>query len=277
MKLLEFSPAKLNLSLEVLGKRPDGYHDIRSLMVPIDLGDDVQVEVTEDSEGIECACDHPDVPDGEANLAFKAARAFLEKTGIESGVKIRITKRIPVAAGLAGGSSNAAAVLRALNKLFGRPLAPDALMETALGVGSDVPFCLRGKPAWVEGRGERLKPAAVPASWVYLILHPGFGVSTAWAYDNLALTKEEIKNNITHSQIKDVKTVNHLENVVFRRYPLLEKLKERLLTSGAKAALMSGSGSVVFGIFDDLENADKVGRKLSEMEEVEVYTAQEVT
>ncbi len=275
MKKLVFSPAKLNLSLEILGERPDGYHDIRSLMVPIDLGDDVCVEVAEDFEGIECACDSPEVPGGEANLAWQAARAFLKKTGLKCGVKINIKKRVPVAAGLAGGSSNAAHTLRALNKLFERPLSDDRLEETALEIGSDVPFLLQGKPAWVEGRGERLSPVSIPR-WVYLIVNPGFGVSTAWAYKNLALTTAKIENSIKYLILGGIKIVNHLEIPVFHRYPMIKELKERLETSGAKAALMSGSGPTVFGIFDDIESADNVGRKLVETAKVTTYTALQV-
>jgi len=275
LKKLVFSPAKLNLSLEILGERPDGYHDIRSLMVPIDLGDDVCVEVAEDFEGIECACDSPEVPGGEANLAWQAARAFLKKTGLKCGVKINIKKRVPVAAGLAGGSSNAAHTLRALNKLFERPLSDDRLEETALEIGSDVPFLLQGKPAWVEGRGERLSPVSIPR-WVYLIVNPGFGVSTAWAYKNLALTTAKIENSIKYLILGGIKIVNHLEIPVFHRYPMIKELKERLETSGAKAALMSGSGPTVFGIFDDIESADNVGRKLVETAKVTTYTALQV-
>jgi len=277
MELLEFCPAKLNLCLEVLRKRPDGYHDIRSLMIPLDFGDNVLVRIIEGNDAIECVCDNPEVPVGEANLAWRAARAFLQKAGAKVGVKIEITKRIPVAGGLAGGSSDAAGVLRALNKLLSYPLDDLQLADTALEIGSDVPFLLAGRPAWVEGRGERLRPAVVPTHWVYLILHPGFGVSSGWAYRNLNLTIKNLENNIDYPLTEGVRMMNHLEVPVFRQYPQLEELKKKLVNSRAKAALMSGSGPVVFGVFEDMETAKGVGREFAEKGKVKVYTAKIIT
>ena len=277
MELLEFCPAKLNLCLEVLRKRPDGYHDIRSLMIPLDFGDDVLVRIIEGSDTIECTCDNPEVPVGEANLAWRAARAFLKKAGATVGAKIEITKRIPVAAGLAGGSSDAAGVLRALNKLLSHPLNDLQLADTALEIGSDVPFLLAGGPAWVEGRGERVSRTVVPARWVYLILCPGFGISSGWAYRNLNLTTANLGNNIDYSSLEGIRMVNHLEAPVFRQYPQLEELKKKLVNSGAKAALMSGSGPSVFGVFEYIETARQVGREFAEKEKMKVYTTKLIT
>jgi len=272
-KLLEFSPAKLNLSLEVLGKRPDGYHDIRSLMIQLDLGDEVSVEVTDDGE-IECNCDNPRVPVGKDNIAWMAARVFLEKTEEKQGVKINIAKRIPPGGGLAGGSGNAAAVLRALNKLLGDPLDREQLARAGLEVGSDVPFLLQRSPAWVEGRGERISPARVPEDWVYLIIDPGFEVSTAWAYGDLPLTTVENENNIVYPYLEGIKMVNHLERAVFRRYPLLRKLKEEVLESGAMASLMSGSGATIFGVYPDIQAAAAAGKILGTKHgQLNVFTA----
>jgi 4-diphosphocytidyl-2-C-methyl-D-erythritol kinase len=277
LELFEFCPAKLNLSLEVLGKRPDGYHDIRSLMIPVDFGDDVRIKVIEGGDIIECYCDNPEVPGGEDNLASKAARVFIARTGAKIGLKIAITKRIPIAGGLAGGSSDAAGVLRALNKLLSYPLNAAQLAEIALKVGSDVPFLLEGKPAWVEGRGERLKPAVVPSHWVYLILHPGFGVSTEWAYNNLALTTANLEHNICYPRLEGIRMVNHLEIPVFHKYPQLRELKKKLMAGGAMGALMSGSGPVIFGVFEDIGAAERVGRETAEKEKIGAYTAKVIS
>ena len=273
LELLEFCPAKLNLCLEVHRKRPDGYHDIRSLMIPLDFGDDVRVKIIEGNEAIECICDNPEVPAGEANLAWKAAVVFLKRGGRKEGVKIEITKRIPVAGGLAGGSSDAAGVLRALNRLLSCPLNDLQLADAALEIGSDVPFLLARRPAWVEGRGERLRPAAVPAHWAYLILHPGFGVSSGWAYRNLNLTTANLEHNISNSSLEGIRIMNHLEIPVFREYPQLGELKQKLLNSGAKAALMSGSGPAIFGVFEDMDTARQVGSEFAEKEKIKAYTA----
>ncbi len=271
-KSREFSPAKLNLSLEVLRKRPDGYHDIRSLMIQLDLGDDVTVELTDDGN-IECMCDDARVPSGEDNIAWKAAKGFLEKVEEKRGVKIDITKRIPPGGGLAGGSGNAAAALRALNRLTGNPLDAARLAEIGLGVGSDVPFLLQRSPAWVEGRGEKVTPAWVPGDWVYLIIDPGFEVSTEWAYNNFPLTTVENENTIFYPDLEGIRIVNHLEKPVFQRYPLLEKVKQEVSEAGAMAALMSGSGATIFGVYRDVETAVEAGETLGKEHKLNVFTA----
>lgn len=273
IEIHEFSPAKLNLNLEVLGKRPDGYHNIKSLMIPLDYGDDVWVEIDRSSEGIECLCSHPDVPAGEGNLAWKAAKLFLDTAREKGHVKITIEKRIPIAGGLAGGSSNAASVLKALNKAYGALFDSDELRDIGLKIGSDIPFLLFGKPAVVEGRGERLTPWPVEDKWLYLVLNPGYGVSTAWAYSSLRLTTLEDDINIKHSQIGDVILVNHFEGPVFGRYPQLRRIKEELLTLGAVGALMSGSGPSIFGLFENYRQLEKAARRLAEKEQVKYFDA----
>jgi len=257
----------------VLGKRPDGYHNIRSLMIPLDFGDDVRIELEEGDRRILCECDDPLVPDGEANLAYKAARAFMDETGKNFDIEITITKRIPVAAGLAGGSGNAAAVLRVLNRYTEDMLDSGILDTLALSVGSDVPFMLKGKPAWVEGRGEVVKPASVPEHFVYLVINPGFGVSTEWVYSNLALTTEKIERNIGYSINKDIRLINDLEIPVFQRYPEVKEYKKRIVASGASAALMSGSGPSLFGVFESFEAAESLGCKLARVDRVSYFTA----
>jgi 4-diphosphocytidyl-2-C-methyl-D-erythritol kinase len=164
-------------------------------------------------------------------------------------------------------------VLRALNKFLSYPLNKAQLEEVALETGSDVPFLLGGKPAWVEGRGEQLKPAMVPTHWVYLILHPGFGISSGWAYRNLNLTIANLEHNFCYPQLEGIRMVNHLEMPVFNKYPQVRELKEKLLAFGAKGALMSGSGPVVFGVFEDMGAVERVGREIAEKEKIGVYTA----
>lgn len=261
------SPAKVNLILRVLRKRPDGYHDIYSVMQPISIYDEITIDVTV-GDGIRVACDSTAVPSDRTNLAFKAAAAFLEHTGNKKAIDIFIKKNVPVAAGLGGGSSNAATVLMALDSLLGTGLGEKALMDMAATLGSDVPFFILRGPAVATGRGESLERVKLP-SFDYVLVNPGFPVSTAWVYNNLDLTKTP-ENNIlfyseealtSHDRLREF-LVNDLEAVTIRKYPEVLRLKEMLLESGAIAALMSGSGPTVFGVFPDSLRADTALRDL---------------
>ncbi len=263
MKFL--APAKINLCLEILGKRPDGYHEIRTLMHRVDLCDEMEINL--EGEGIELAAEGEGVPAGEKNLAWRAARFFLEEAGSHRGVKIWLKKRIPVAAGLGGGSSNAAAVLMALNHLLRTGWGDHRLMALGAKIGADVPFFIFQKPALAEGIGERLRPVGFPDPIWFLLLIPPFPLSTAWvygAYDRLAPQEREpvpLKDSFRHlTEILPVMR-NDLEAAAFSIYPQLRQSKEELLAKGAQGALMTGSGPVTYGIFPsrtEAEQAEKI-------------------
>ncbi len=261
------SPAKVNLFLKVLRKRADGYHDIFSLMQPISLYDEIVVEM-EDGNSIFVSCDNTNVPCDRTNLAYRAAEEFFKATEISRKLSIKIKKNIPVAAGLGGGSSNAAAVLKALNEITATGLPPERLMEMAAGLGSDVPFFIAGKACIASGRGEILGPVELPLFW-YILINPGFPVSTQMVYQNLDLTKNQENINISVSKVKasccgggleDTQIlqgilINDLEDVTIRKHPEIKEIKQSLIDSGAVGALMSGSGPTVFGVFRDEDKA----------------------
>ncbi|GMR04690.1 MAG: 4-(cytidine 5'-diphospho)-2-C-methyl-D-erythritol kinase [Thermodesulfobacteriota bacterium] len=248
------SPAKINLLLKVIRKRDDGFHDIFTVMQPVTLFDKISMDVY-DGDGIRVECAHADVPTDDSNLAFRAAALFLERTGLKKRVEIVIDKSIPVGAGLGGGSSNAAAVLMLMNDMLSAGLGTGELMEMAGSLGSDVPFFILKGPAVATGRGEVLRRVQLP-SFHYILINPGFKVSTQWAYGNFDLTKPSEDNMLSYSdesfvdplRLKD-SLVNDLETVTSREFPEILTLKDLLIESGADGALMSGSGPTVFGVF----------------------------
>ncbi len=261
------TPAKLNLRLKVTGRRPDGYHELVSLMVPVDVCDVLEFEVT--PEKLQLAWEGLPVPADENNLVLRAARAFFAGSGIRGGISARATKNIPVAAGMGGGSSDAAATLLALNRLWSNPLPLKALKELALQLGADVPFFLEPKPSIARGVGEVLEAAERwPAFW-YLIVVPRFQVSTAWVYGNLrlGLTSDEYarikaelgKESLVISQLLE----NDLESVTSAKFPILNRIKKTLLDAGAEGALMTGSGPSVFGVFLEREQAEQAREKIA--------------
>lgn len=252
--LILSAPAKINLFLRVLKKRDDGYHDILTLMQPVTLYDDITLSV-KSGEGIEVSCGNADIPTDKSNLAYRAAELFLKATGTGKKVEIQITKNIPVAAGLGGGSSDAAAVLKGLNSVSSAGLSVRQLMEIGSEIGSDVPFFLLGGPALAAGRGTELTRVELPG-YQYILINPGFKVSTAWAYNNLDLTKRRQNNTLSYSKesFRDIEALsgylaNDLEAVTLREHPEILSLKSALIERGAAGALMSGSGPTVFGIF----------------------------
>ena len=258
------APAKINLMLTVIGRRSDGYHELRSLMAPVALYDVLTLRFG--GPRISVSCNHPDVPDDDTNLAARAASLYLDaaaETGISpaSGVSIQIDKHIPVGAGLGGGSSDAAAVLAALNNRFGQPLSPERLRKIGVCIGADVPFFLSGGPALASGIGERLKPFAGLTPWTALLVFPNQSISTAWVYKNLnlRLTKEEKKLSKFHFDGRNFDVgrhlVNDLESVTEKALPVIKEIKRLLLAHGAAGAMMSGSGSTVFGLFADAKQA----------------------
>lgn len=252
------SPAKVNLHLRVLGKRPDGYHQIATFFHAIDLSDDLVFSVVE--RGIRLDVQGFPVPGGEDNLAYRAATLLLKYYGVGKGVHISINKRIPVAAGLGGGSSNAATALVALNRLWQLNLSGEELHRHAAELGSDVPFFLTGPAAVGRGRGEILSPAA-PVGGIHVVLAvPPIQVTAAWAYSNLnlELTKHVDDISMFQSFIRTNEIEqwaplmrNDLEPAVIQRYPVIEQIKGELRERGAQGALMSGSGPAVFGLFKE--------------------------
>ena len=255
-----FAPAKINLFLHVLCRRADGYHDLETWMQKLDFGDTVGLRLRDDGLlGLDCS--DPSLPTDRSNLALRAAEDFFaaSRRGKGYGVDIRIDKRIPVAAGLGGGSSDAGAVLRGLNHLFDSELSRSELCAMALGLGADVPFFVVEDDAVVaEGVGEVMYPAPSLKRYSVLLVNPGFSVSTRWVFENLGLTST-LKESKLASFRKDAPVIpslgalsNDLERVTLARYPEIASIKDNLLEAGAEIALMSGSGPTVFGLFSDL-------------------------
>jgi 4-diphosphocytidyl-2-C-methyl-D-erythritol kinase len=268
------SPCKVNLLLNILGRRSDGFHELETLMHPVDFCDALEFE--RGGNGVKLTCSDKHLPTDSRNLIFRAARDFLAAAKISDGVRIHLQKNIPMAAGLGGGSGNAATTLLALDEIFGQPLAGDQLVEMAAALGSDVPFFLQPKPALAAGRGEKVQPLEnFPAlqDRAFLLIHPGFGISTPWAYQNLARFPEALNGRpgraqelIAKLQGDDLSVAagsfyNSLEAPAFEKFPVLKIYQEFLLANGARAALMSGSGSTTFAIADNLSAAEALAEK----------------
>ncbi|MEF3169026.1 MAG: 4-(cytidine 5'-diphospho)-2-C-methyl-D-erythritol kinase [Deltaproteobacteria bacterium] len=257
------APAKVNLVLRVLGKRKDGYHDILTLLQKVDLRDDITVTATSGDPDVRLTCTGIPCPVGTENLAHRAASFFLEESGVRLSICIDLHKRIPIGAGLGGGSSDAAAVLKGLNLLAGSPLTTDRLYDIAARLGSDVPFFLLDQgAAYGRGRGTELTPVAGRPLW-YLLVYPGFGLSTAQVYADFSLTTEKGETILERSGLDTEDLgINDLEKAVFPRHPLLARLADGLRLLGAQHALMSGSGSTVYGIFPGRIEAYKAKRSI---------------
>ncbi len=262
--------AKINLYLDITGKRPDGYHELVTLMCPIGLCD--ILDISFETPDIRVTCDHPGIPEGPDNIAHVAAVRFFEAAGRPgSGVSVRIRKNIPVGAGLGGGSSNAAAVLRSLNDHFGRPLPSAKLHEIAVSAGADVPFFLLGKPALATGIGDILEPVSHLQSHPLILIYPGQPLATRDVYKNLklGLTKsEKIPKKSIFKPDRDTNVerflFNALEPPAFELCPPAETAKARLIVTGASGALLSGSGSTVFGLYKDEKTASDAFHRLSD-------------
>jgi 4-diphosphocytidyl-2-C-methyl-D-erythritol kinase len=269
MPLDKQSSCKVNLILNILGKRPDGFHELETVLHPVNLHDSLSFERY--GESVRLSCNDPLLPVNANNLVFAAAERFLKTAGIREGVRIHLEKRIPIAAGLGGGSGNAAATLQAMNELFGQPLSHEILLQLAAGLGSDVPFFLQSRPALATGRGEIITPLdffpAVADAWM-LLVHPGFGISTAWAYEQLARHPEALhgKPGRARRLISLLQTAalpdagrefcNSLQAPALLKYPLLQLFLEFFREHGAAAALMSGSGSATFALTDSRARAE---------------------
>lgn len=267
MKLKAY--AKVNISLDIVGKREDNYHLLSMIMQNIDLYD--EIDLVEQSEGITISCNKSYVPTDERNLAYKAAKLFKEHFNIESGVNIKINKNIPVSAGLAGGSTDAAAVLIGMNKIFNINASEEELMELGLKLGADIPYCIHGGTALCEGIGEKITPIKPFKDKILVLVKPAFGVSTKEVYKAFDLNKvkahpktEELINAIERNDLdyvaKNMK--NLLENVTLRKHRVLIRIKEEMNACGAINSMMSGSGPTVFAFFDDMLKAQKCFEKM---------------
>jgi 4-diphosphocytidyl-2-C-methyl-D-erythritol kinase len=261
------SPAKINLCLRVLGRRPDGYHDIASLMQRISLCDEMTFHPA--AKGIRVRCPDGSLPENDENIVYRAADAFFRQAArVAGGVDITLRKQIPIAAGLGGGSSNAATTLVTLNEIYGYPCTQAELMMIGLSLGADVPFFIFSSPAWAFGIGERLQTAEPLPSFALLLVNPGFALSTKMIYQNLNL---RLTNETVHYSIPRFLTVhdiaeglfNDLETVSIGMHPVLADIKQRLISCGALGALMSGSGPTVFGIFETEQQALTARKALS--------------
>ena len=280
------APAKVNLTLRILNKRQDGYHNIESLVQKVDLYDRITMEDSSDG-GITLQCSDPTLPTDSGNIAVRAAEMFRESAGVPArGVRISLQKRIPHGAGLGGGSSDAAAVLLGLTHLWNRPLDREILLGIAAQLGSDVPLFLHPSPAVISGRGEIVRPSYIRINGFYVIVRPDVSVSTQWAYSNFRLTKSPEEYRISPLSravgeeispgMWDGLLFNDLEACVFERFPQVERSREVLIQHGARASLMSGSGSAVFGLFDNLGDARKAARKIKGMKTFDAVVARAI-
>lgn len=266
-----FAPAKINLSLKILGRRDDGFHEIETLIVPISLCDEMKIEKNE--RGIEFRCDDPFVPLSDDNLVIQAAKSFFVATELEPAVSIELKKKIPLGAGLGGGSSDAASTLLALNHLFEANLTHDELAELGATAGSDVPFFVFESPAICRGRGEVVTPIQLPERLSILLLKPAFVVPTQLAYSRWQDSREIPDVPYAAQQFADQTFINDLERPVFEKFVFLARLKIWLLKQPeVGAALMSGSGSTVFAVIRPNADADLLATRAKSELDAELWT-----
>lgn len=276
--------AKINLGLDILGKREDGYHEVRMIMQTIQMYDVLEIHKRK-KPGISLAVNVPFIPTDERNLVYRAAAMLMEEFHVQEGISIRLDKFIPVAAGMAGGSSDAAAAFVGVNRLFHLGLSQEELMERAVKVGADVPYCIMRGTALAEGIGEKLTALPpVPPCYV-LVGKPAVSVSTKMAYENLNLESVQ-KHPDIDGMISDIENGNLLEmtekmaNVfepgIIREYPVIQQIKDFMEERGALRAMMSGSGPTVFGIFDDKEKMERAAEELRAAELAKTVFATEV-
>ena len=277
--------AKINLGLDILRKREDGYHEVRMIMQTIQMYDVLEIRRVK-KPGISLSVNYPYIPNDERNLVYKAAKLLMDEFQVKSGVDIRLEKFIPVAAGMAGGSSDAAAALVGINRLFKLGLSEKDLMDRAVNIGADVPYCVMRGTALAEGIGEKLtRITPVPDCFV-LIGKPGINVSTKTAYESLQLDKITTHPDID-GMIKDIECRNLLamtekmgnvfEPGIIGKYPVIGEIKELMEAHGALKAMMSGSGPTVFGIFDDRKKMEAAAAALRESRLAKTVFATEVT
>ncbi len=263
---------KINLGLDVIRKRPDGYHDLDMIMQMVDVYDDIVI--TKNKTGkIEVKTDTAVLSNGKDNLAYMAAKMLMDEFKIKDGVNIYINKRIPIAGGMAGGSSDCATTLMGINQLFELGLSKEELMERGVKLGADVPYCVLGGTAIARGIGEVLTPLSAPADCHVIIAKPPVSVSTAYVYGHikpLKITKrpdiEAMAQSIKDGDLKKMASLiyNVMEDVTVGEYPIISEIKQVMLDNGALNSIMSGSGPTVFGLFDDKEKAQQCVKTLEE-------------
>ncbi|HSE84350.1 MAG TPA: 4-(cytidine 5'-diphospho)-2-C-methyl-D-erythritol kinase [Thermodesulfobacteriota bacterium] len=275
------SSAKVNLTLQVLRKRTDGYHEIRSIIQPVSLFDEVRV-VLEEGEGIEIESSGIKIPLGQDNLAWKAAHAFTKECGLRLKVRISINKKIPLGAGLGGGSGNAAAVLVAMNRLT-RKLAEEELLRLSPKIGADVAFFIRCRSSIAQGVGEKITLINNFPLFHYVLVNPGFEVSTKRVYelwdevDGQNLEQDDLEQTISLFRNRQFPLRNDLENVTSLIYPEVKGLKERMVSMGAEAASMTGSGPIVFGVFEDEKKAKRIYDFMKDSKVYKVFLVQGIS
>jgi 4-diphosphocytidyl-2-C-methyl-D-erythritol kinase len=267
------APAKINLSLRVVGRRSDGFHEIETFITPISLCDEIKIDRRRGKKGIAFHCDDQSVPKGEDNIVVRAAKVFFQETKITSGVSIALKKTIPHGAGLGGGSSDAASTLLALNELFDTDLPREALAEMAEMIGSDVPFFIFQSAAVCKGRGEFVSPINLREQLPLLLLKPEFGVATQWAYSRWQDSREIPGVSYGIQQFNQQSFVNDLERPVFEKFVFLPQIKMWLLQQPeVGAALMSGSGSTVFAVIRDNTDVDRLAKRAKAELDPELWT-----
>jgi 4-diphosphocytidyl-2-C-methyl-D-erythritol kinase len=272
MEHIVLSPGKVNLFLKVVSRRPDGYHNLVSLVDPISIYDTIHIH-EEPSDRVIVEDDRNILPTGSANTIYRAIMALRERYGIKHGVRIMVEKKIPIGAGLGGPSSNAAVVIREMARLWNLQTTPEELVALGKLVGADVPLFLYGKACIMKGIGDRITPAQVPFLW-YVIVYPRFVLRTKEVYEGLTIVLTKSENDINLSDkfnaVSDIADLleNDLEQVAFRQCPGIKSIKERLVQAGALGSLMSGSGSSVFGVFESEGGAREASRKVRDLGDV---------
>jgi 4-diphosphocytidyl-2-C-methyl-D-erythritol kinase len=267
------APAKINLSLKILGRRNDDFHELDTLTAPISLYDEIRIDKARPRKGIKFRCDDPSVPQGDDNLAVRAAKAFLDTTKIKSAISIELRKKIPHGAGLGGGSSDAASVLLALNELFDANLSREALAEISGPIGSDVPFFIFRSAALCKGHGEMVTPVKLKRQFSILLFKPAFAISTLWAYSRWQHSREVPGVRYEAQEFADQTFVNDLERPVFEKFVFLAQLKMWLLRqSEVGAALMSGSGSTMFAVMHENAAGDLLAKRAKAALDPELWT-----
>ncbi len=270
-----FAPAKVNLSLKILGRREDGFHEIDTLMTPISLCDEINIERIDSENAITFHCDEPSVPISDDNLAVRVAKTFFEETKLKGGVSIELKKRIPHGAGLGGGSSDAATTLLALNQLFEANLTRDELAKLGSTIGSDVPFFIFESAAICRGKWELVKPVPLSEKLSILLLKPDFLVSTEWAYPHWQDSREIPNVSYAAQEFGGQTFVNDLERPVFEKFVFLAQLKMWLLNQAeVTATIMSGSGSTVFAVLYPNVDIDLLIKRARDQLDRELWTCQ---
>jgi 4-diphosphocytidyl-2-C-methyl-D-erythritol kinase len=268
-----FAPAKINLSLKILSRREDGFHEIETLIAPVSLCDEINIQRKKGGQGIDFHCDDPSVPRAEDNLVVRAAKSFVAAMKMTSAVSIDLKKKIPHGAGLGGGSSDAATTLLALNRLFETNLTREELAKLGSDVGSDVPFFIFESTATCRGRGELVTPAQLPEQLPILLLKPDFVVATAWAYSRWHDSREIPGVTYAAQEFAGQTFVNDLERPVFEKFVFLAQLKMWLLKQPeVGAALMSGSGSTVFAVLREGQDTEAIAERARDQLDPELWT-----